>query len=80
MKSFNLYTKHIPGTQNKVADWLSRLEKYYETNTLFETDFDPVDMIHAHVCRSARRSAPSQRCTLDMAIGKQTVSRSQNEV
>ena len=33
LQSFVIYVKHIPGTQNKVADWLSRMERYFENET-----------------------------------------------
>jgi len=29
LQSFVMYVRHIPGTQNRVADWLSRMERYF---------------------------------------------------
>ena len=26
-----MYVRHIPGTQNRVADWLSRMELYFHS-------------------------------------------------
>ena len=34
MQSFMVWIRHIPGAQNKVADWITRLEKYYEANCM----------------------------------------------
>ena len=31
MQSFIMYVRHIPGTQNRVADWLSRMERYFSS-------------------------------------------------
>ena len=28
-----MYIRHIPGTQNRVADWLSRMERYFNSST-----------------------------------------------
>ena len=33
LQSFVIYVKHIPGTQNRVADWLSRMERYFSNDT-----------------------------------------------
>ena len=33
MQSFVMYVRHIPGTQNRVADWLSRMERYFNSET-----------------------------------------------
>ena len=45
MQSFMVWIRHIPGAQNKVADWMTRLEKYYEANCLFVLDIEEDDMI-----------------------------------
>ena len=34
MQSFVMYVRHIPGTQNRVADWLSRMERYFNSETV----------------------------------------------
>jgi len=31
LQSFIMYIRHIPGTQNRVADWLSRMERYFNS-------------------------------------------------
>ena len=33
LQSFIIYVKHIPWSQNKVADWLSRMKRYFESDT-----------------------------------------------
>jgi len=33
LQSFVMYVRHIPGTQNRVADWLSRMERYFSSTT-----------------------------------------------
>ena len=33
LQSFVMYIRHIPGTQNRVADWLSRMERYFNSST-----------------------------------------------
>ena len=48
MQSFMMWIRHIPGAQNKVADWMTRLEQYYETNCLFALEVEEEDdMIQA---------------------------------
>ena len=55
LQSFVIYVKHIPGTQNKVADWLSRMERYFEnetaTNHMSEVHSDISLLLHMAVFR-----------------------------
>ena len=50
MQSFVMWVKHIPGKQNKVADWLSRLEKHYQNDTLHEMDSEGLDCVTVLLC------------------------------
>ena len=36
LQSFVMYVRHIPGTQNRVADWLSRMERYFQSENTCE--------------------------------------------
>ena len=45
LQSFIMYVRHIPGTQNRVADWLSRMERYFNN----EKATSHMSMIHSDV-------------------------------
>ena len=47
MQSFMVWIRHIPGAQNKVADWMTRLEKYYETNCMSGKEFNEEEVMYA---------------------------------
>ena len=42
-----VWIRHIPGAQNKVADWMTRLKKYYEVDCWFALGIEKVDAIQA---------------------------------
>jgi phospholipid-translocating ATPase len=53
LQSFVMYVRHIPGTQNRVADWLSRMERYFQSeiacNHMSELHADISVLLHMNI-------------------------------